>query len=93
MSTQSQQTVLEHVIQVVAEYFPADRSLVTPDADIVFDFDSDSMTSVEIPMMLEADYDLAHGAISVDDFYRNSRVSALAEFVQRKLDEKAGKRA
>ena len=79
------QTVLEHVIEVVAEQLNIKKSDIAPDDDIVHDMGAESIDVVEIPMTLEEDFDID---ISSDDFDGATRVGVLADLVQRKLDEK-----
>jgi acyl carrier protein len=85
MVVKKKQTVLEHVIKVVAEQLIIKESDIAPDDDIVHDMGADSMDVVEIPMYLEEDFDID---ISSDEFDKATRVGALADLVQRKLDEK-----
>jgi len=82
---QKKQTVLEHVIEVVAEQLHIKKSDIAPDDDIVYDMGAESIDVVEIPMYLEEDFDID---ISSDEFDGARKVNALADLVQRKLDEK-----
>lgn len=81
----SSSQVLDKVIEAVAEHFRLKKAEVSPDTDIIYDLGGDSLASVEIPMVLEEEYDID---ISVDEFHTATRVDALAQLVQRKLDEK-----
>ncbi|MBI4174739.1 MAG: acyl carrier protein [Candidatus Aenigmarchaeota archaeon] len=83
-------TTFERVRDIIVDQLGIDDDEVTLEAMFAYDLGADSLDAIEIVTALEYEFDIE---IEDEDAEKLTRVSDAVEYVDRKLGEKARKRA